>query len=67
MIKRCEKMLEEVNEEYDILLMKFDSKILFPLRVMYKRNKKEIDIIGKLISILLLMLMVFILFKKFNN
>ena len=58
------KFFDKLNEDYEIMLMKFDSNVLFPLRVTYKRNKKEIQFLGTIVTILLIIL---ILFEKFNN
>ena len=59
-----ENLIDKLNEDYEIMLMKFDSNVLFPLRVTYKRNKKEIQFLGTIVIILLIIL---ILFEKFNN
>lgn len=57
------QIYETVNDEYDILLMKFDSNILFPLRVMYRRRKREIWIGVEVFMYLLVVLTIWFVVK----
>ena len=54
---------EEIKEEVEILLIKFDGNVLFPLRVMYKRNTNKILIF----FVMLILFMIFIFFKHLYN
>lgn len=54
---------EEIKEEVEILLIKFDGNVLFPLRVMYKRNANKMLIF----VVMLILFMIFIFFKHLYN
>lgn len=57
------EVLNNIKEKIEILLIQVDGNILFPLRVMYKRNTNKINI---LIAILILF-MILIFFKYLYN
>lgn len=56
-------MKEEIKDEVEILLIKFDGNVLFPLRVMYKRNTNKMLIF----VVMLILFMIFIFFKHLYN
>ena len=53
----CSEVLNNIKEKLEILLIRVDGNILFPLRVMYKRNTNKINI---LIMLILFMILLFI-------
>lgn len=57
------EVLNNIKEKIEILLIRADGNILFPLRVMYKRNTNKINI---LIAMLILF-MILIFFKYLYN
>ena len=65
--------LNDMKERFEICMIHIDGKILFPIRVMYKRNMKKIKRIKKInvmfimFLILFILFMIFILFKHLYN
>lgn len=59
----CLEVLNNIKEKIEILLIRVDGNILFPLRVMYKRNTNKINIL----IIMLILFMIFIFFKNLYN
>ena len=55
--------LNNIKEKIEILLIQLDGNILFPLRVMYKRNMNKINIL----IIILLLFMILVFFKYLYN
>lgn len=54
------EVLDDIKEKIEILLIEVEGNILFPLRVMYKRNTNKINII----IVALILFMIFIFFKN---
>ena len=59
----CSEVLNNIKEKIEILLIRVDGNILFPLRVMYKRNTNKINIL----IVMLILFMIFIFFKYLYN
>ena len=57
------EVLNNIKEKIEILLIRADGNILFPLRVMYKRNTNKINII----IAMLILFMVLVFFKYLYN
>ena len=60
------QIYEKINDEYDMMLMKFDSNVLFPLRVMYRRRRKVIWI-GVEVFMYLMVIMTIWLVVRFSS
>lgn len=57
------EVLNNIKEKIEILLIRADGNILFPLRVMYKRNTNKINITIRM----LILFMILIFFKYLYN
>lgn len=55
--------LNNIKEKIEILLIRIDGNILFPLRVIYKRNTNKINIL----IVMLILFMIFVFFKYLYN
>ena len=58
-----QEKINDIKDEVEILLIKFDGNILFPLRIMYKRNTNKMLIFFAM----LILFMIFIFFKYLYN
>ena len=68
----CLEVWNNIKEKIDVLLIRMDGDILFPLRVMYKRSMNKINknknvMIMVMVMVMLILFMIFIIFIFFKN